>query len=71
MEETATPLCTWETSLIFFYVASVITTAIVSVWATAVVSVAIKNQISQHQVRQLQYWQDRAMRAERSSWRGP
>jgi hypothetical protein len=50
-------------------IASVITTACVSVCATTVVSVAVKNQIVQYQLRQVRYWQGRAMRAEDPSWR--
>src|ERR1700733_10242622 len=50
--------------MIIFYVASVITTAIVSVWATAVVGVAIRNQLVQRHLKQLQYWQQRAVDAE-------
>jgi hypothetical protein len=50
--------------MIIFYFAGIITTAVVSVWITAVVGVAIKNQLVQRQVRQLRYWQDRAVQAE-------
>jgi|HubBroStandDraft_1064217.scaffolds.fasta_scaffold37071_4 hypothetical protein len=46
--------------------ASIVTTAAVSVVCTAVLATAAKNQIVQHQ---LQYWETRAMRAERPGWR--
>ena len=36
--------------------ASIVTTAAVSVVCTAVLATAAKNQIVQHQLRQLQYW---------------
>jgi threonine/homoserine/homoserine lactone efflux protein len=52
-----------------FFIACVITTAVVSIWATAVVITAAKNQLMQRQHRQVQYWQDRAMRAEDPGWR--
>ena len=54
-----------------FFIASLITTAIVSVWLTAVVSAAIKSHISRRQVGQLRYWQERAMKAENANWRQP
>jgi hypothetical protein len=47
-----------------FFIACLVTTAVVSIWVTAVVGVAIKNRLMQRQLRQLQYWQARAMRAE-------
>ena len=52
-----------------FFIASLITTAVVSVWVTAVVSVAVKNQLMRRQGRQLRYWQARAMQAENPQWR--
>jgi hypothetical protein len=52
-----------------FFIACLLTTAIVSIWVTTVVSTAVKNQLVQRQLRQLQYWQARAMRAEQPSWR--
>jgi hypothetical protein len=55
--------------MIVGFIAALITTAIVSVWATVMVGVAIKNQLIQRQLRQLQYWQARAMRAENPEWR--
>lgn len=51
-------------------VACILTTAIVSIWLTAVVSTTIKSHISNRQARQVQYWQNRAMRAEDAGWRG-
>jgi hypothetical protein len=51
------------------FIVCILTTAIVSVWGTAVANVAIKNQLMQRQLRQLQYWQSRAMQAENASWR--
>jgi hypothetical protein len=54
-----------------FFIASLITTAVLCVWATAVVGVAVKSQLSQRQRRQLQYWQARAMQAENPKWRQP
>jgi uncharacterized membrane protein (DUF106 family) len=58
-------------AVIIFFIATIITTAIVSVWLTAVVSVAIKNQLMRRQQKQLHYWQARAKRAEDPSWRRP
>ncbi len=52
-------------------IATVITTAVVCVWATAAASVAIRNQIVERQIRQIQYWQARAMKAEDPEWRQP
>lgn len=46
------------------YIASIIVIAITSAWMTAVVSTAIKNQAVQRQLRQLRYWQQRAIDAE-------
>jgi hypothetical protein len=54
---------------VILFVACILTTAIVSIWLTAVVGVAIRNQLMQRQIRQVQYWQTRAMRAENSEWR--
>lgn len=52
-----------------FFIACVIATVIVSVWLTAVVKTTVKSHISNHQARQMQYWQNRAMRAEDPEWR--
>jgi MFS superfamily sulfate permease-like transporter len=49
--------------------AVIFTTTIVSVLLTVVVGMAIKNQLMQRQLRELQYWQARAMRAEDPDWR--
>jgi hypothetical protein len=49
--------------------ASIITTAAVSVVVTAVLATAAKNVVMEHQLKQLQYWETRAMRAERPGWR--
>jgi hypothetical protein len=50
-------------------IACVLATAIVSVWLTAVVKTSVQSHISNRQVRQMQYWQNRALRAEDSEWR--
>ena len=57
--------------MIMTIIATVITTAVVCVWATAAASVAIRNQIVERQIRQIQYWQARAMKAEDPEWRQP
>jgi uncharacterized membrane protein len=54
---------------VILLIACVLTTAIVSIVLTAVVSVSIKSHISNRQARQIQYWQNRAMRDEDPEWR--
>jgi hypothetical protein len=54
---------------VMLLIACVLTTAIVSVVLTTVVSTTIKSHISNRQARHVQYWQDRAMRAEDPEWR--
>lgn len=49
--------------------ACITTTAIVSIWLTAMVKTTVKSHISNHQARQMQYWQNRAMQAEDPEWR--
>jgi hypothetical protein len=56
-------------ALIISIIACMVVTAIVSVWLTTMVSVATKNQLMQRRTRQLQYWQNRAMRAEDPEYR--
>lgn len=59
----------WRTIMMVFTIACVFATAVTSVFVTALVSAAVKNQIVERQIRQLQYWQARAMRAEDPQWR--
>jgi hypothetical protein len=51
------------------FAACVLTTAILSIWLTVVVSVSVKSHVSNRQAREMQYWQERAMRAEDPEWR--
>jgi hypothetical protein len=55
--------------MVTLLIACSITAAIVSTWLTAVVTTSIKSHLSNRQVRQLQYWQNRAMQAEDPEWR--
>lgn len=54
---------------VMLLLACVLTTAVVIIWLTAVVRTTVKSHVSNRQVRQLRYWQSRAIHAEDQEWR--